>query len=353
MKHGLLLLPLALGVISGCSHPLQLVTDSRIAIDKPVPVRVTAELPPTNNTGPVIEMDVEGEANCVAGPKIAVVDVDGLLLNVNMTGPYSAGENPVDLFRERLDAAARDPDVCGLVVRINSPGGGVAATGMMWRELRDWRARSHRPVVACLMDLATGGAYYLATASDRIIAHPGTVTGGVGVVLNLFNLEDFMGGLNIVAQPIKSGKNIDTGTVLRPLTPEAQRLLQGMADEFHDHFKEVVRRQRPHLDASGDETLDGRVFTASQALRRGLIDQVGYLDDAIAAARQAAGRDEARVVLLHRCNDPARTPYAITPNVPAQAALFPFSLPGAERSRLPTFLYAWQPDPTLERLGGK
>jgi protease-4 len=175
----------------------------------------------------------------------------------------------------------------------------------------------------------------------------------VGVVLNLYNLEDFMGGLNIVAQPIKSGKNIDAGTVLRPLTQEAQRLLQGMADEFHDHFKEVVRRQRPHLDACGDETLDGRVFTASQALRRGLIDQVGYLDDAIAAARQAAGRVDARVVLLHRCNDPARTPYATTPNVPAQAALFPFSLPGAERSRLPTFLYAWQPDPTLERLGGK
>jgi protease-4 len=351
MRRLLALLLLSLSP-AGCVGPLKLLTDSRIAVDGPVAARVTAELPPTNNTGPVLEMPVDGRGDCPGGPKVALVDVDGLLLNLSMTGPYSAGENPVDLFRERLDAAAA-PDICALVVRINSPGGAVAATDMMWQELQAWRARTHRPVIACLMDLATGGAYYLATASDRIVAHPMTITGGVGVVLNLYNLEDFMGGVNIVPQPIKAGKNIDTGTMTRPLTPESRRLLQEMADEFHDRFKEVVRQQRPQLSLAEGATLDGRVFTARQALRHGLIDEVGYLADAIALARKAAGQPDARVVMLHRGNDPARAPYATTPNVPLQATLLPFSLPGAERSRLPTFLYLWQPDPTLERLSGK
>jgi protease-4 len=352
MRQVLPLVVLSLGVV-GCVRPLKLVTDSRVAVEGPVTARVTAEVAPTSNTGPVVEMPVDGSGGSCAEAKVALVDVDGLLLNQNMTGPYSAGENPVDLFRERLDAAGTDPAVCALVVRINSPGGAVAATDIMWRDLQAWRARTRRPVVACLLDLATGGAYYLATASDRIVAHPMTVTGGIGVVLNLYNLEDFMGGLRIVPQPIKAGKNIDTGTMTGPLSNEAKRLLQGMADEFHDRFKEVVRQQRPNVDLADGKTFDGRVFTASQALRRGLIDEVGYLEDAIALARNAAGQPGARVVMLHRSNDRARTLYATTPNTPLQASLFPVSLPGAERSRLPTFLYLWQADPTLERLSGR
>jgi protease-4 len=101
------------------------------------------------------------------------------------------------------------------------------------------------------------------------------------------------------------------------------------------------------------DTFDGRPFTARQALGRGLIDRVGYLEDAVALAGQKAGQPKARPVLFHRCNDPARTAYATTPDVPLQATLWPVSLPGADRSRLPSFLYLWQPDPTLERLGGR
>jgi protease-4 len=335
----------------GCIHPLKLVTDDRITVDGPV--NITAELQPTNNTRPLVQMPVDGHPGCSCGPKVAIIDVDGLLLNLNMTGPYSAGENPVDVFRERLDAAAADSAICALVVRINSPGGAVAASDMMWRELQEWRTRTHRPVVACLMDLATGGGYYLATASDRIVAHPMTITGGVGVVLNLYNLQDFMGGLNIVAQPIKAGKNIDVGSMLKPLPPQQRQMLQELADEFHVRFKDVVQKNRPELDLADGSTLDGRVFTGPHAQKLGLVDDVGYLEDAIHHARQMAHQPTASVIVLHRSNDPARTPYATTPNIPLQATFLPVSLPGAERSRLPTFLYLWQPDPTLERLSGK
>jgi len=335
--------------LAGCLRPIKVVTEDRLRFDN----ALAAEIVPTSNAKPIVAMPVDGSGKSSGGPHVAIVDVDGLLLNTNLTGPYSSGDNPVDLLREKLDAAAADPCNVALVVRINSPGGSVTATDIMWRELQRFREHTHRPVVACLMDVGTSGAYYLATASDLIIAHPTSITGGIGVVLNLFNLEDTMNVLNITTQSIKAGKRIDIGTVTAALAPEEKTLLQQIADEFHERFRSVVRQQRPKLDPVDSAIFDGRVFTASQALKYGLIDRIGYIDEALAAARELAGQPRANTVVLHRCGDTARTPFATTPNVPLQANLFPFSLPGLERNKLPAFLYMWSPDPTLERLSGK
>src|SRR5262249_54803669 len=125
------------------------------------------------------------------------------------------------------------------------------------------------------------------------------------------------------------------------------------ADQLHERFQAIVSHQRPHVDLAGGTTMDGRILTSQDALERGLIDHIGYLDDAIEAARQMACQPGASPVVFHRCNDVARTPYATTPNVPLQASWIPFSVPGAERYRLPTFLYLWQPDPTLLRMSGQ
>jgi protease-4 len=337
---GLLLLALT---ATGCARPFQVEASGKITTDIPV----------VSDGGPVVAVPLEGGAGSGKGCKVAVIDVDGLLVNTDFTGPSSLGENPLALFREKLDAAAADAGVCALVVRINSPGGGVATSDVMWHDLQAFRTRTHRPVVACLMDVGTGGAYYLATASDAIVAQPGTVTGGIGVILNLYNLRELMAQYNVFSQEIKSGKNIDMGTSLRNLSPEAKELLQEMAVEFHQRFQQVVQEARPGVDLGGGTTFDGRVFTARQALARRLIDQIGYLDDAVALAGQLAKVEGAGVVFLHRANDPARSLYAVTPNVPLQATGVPVSLPGLERSRLPTFLYLWQPEATLERLSGK
>jgi protease-4 len=345
------LLALALAGFAGCLHPIR--TDDCIRVDGPVALKANVELDPKNNAPPLEQMPVGGKRCPPGGPRVAVLDVDGLLLNTNLTGPYSTGENPVDLFREKLDRAAADPAICAVVVRINSPGGAVTATDIMWRDLEAFRERTHRPVVACLMDLGCSGGYYLATASDVIFAHPTTITGGIGVVMNVWNLEDALGTFNIRTQFIKAGPRIDTGNIVKSLDPESRRLLQRMADQLHARFQYVVRTQRPRLDPAGGSTLDGRILGAQEALDRGLIDHIGYLDDAIETARQLACQPAAGVVLLHRCNDVARTPYATTPNIPLQATWIPFSVPGADRSRWPTFLYLWQPDPTLIHLSGQ
>jgi len=348
MKRALVMLILLCG---GCFHPLQ--TESRLSITGPVLTRVTAEVEPKNNSSPLQEMPVQGACAAAGSAKIALIDVDGLLLNQNLTGPFSSGENPVDTFREKLDAAAADPAVCALVLRINSPGGSVTATDLMWREMQRFRICSKKPVVACLMDLGCGGAYYLATASDRIVAHPTSITGGIGVVLNLFNLQDLLAVFSIANQSIKAGKNIDMGDQTASIPPESKKMLQAMADEFHTRFQLIVKQQRPQVDPADATTFDGRVFPAAQALKRRLIDRVGYLEDALNVARGLAGQPQAQVVMFHRPNDMARTPFATTPNQPLQAAAFPVSVPGIERGRLPTFLYLWQPDPTLLRLSGQ
>jgi protease-4 len=331
--------------VSGCLHPVKAV----LRVDGPI----FGDMAHNNNDRPIVAMPVDEAGRNCKKPHVAIIDVDGLLLNTNLTGPYSSGDNPVDVFREKLDAAAADQCCVALVVRINSPGGSVTASDMMWRELQWFREKTGRPVVACLMDLACGGAYYLATASDLILAHPTTVTGGVGVVLNLYNFRDAMGTISLVDQSIKAGTNIDIGSALKPLPPEAEKLLQEMANELHDRFRAAVRSRRSGDIPIDDVALDGRVFLASKALGHGLVDRIGYLPDAIASARELACRPQAGTVLFHRAGDTARTPYATTPNIPIQASLLPFSVPGLERSKLPTFLYLWQPDPTLERLSGK
>jgi protease-4 len=328
---------------SGCLHPVKLVTDNRVVV----------EMPPVGDGGPVSATFTPGHPLPCGTPRIAVVDVDGLLANTDFTGPSSLGENPVALFRERLDAVAADHDVCGVVLRVNSPGGSVTATDIMWHDLTAFRQRTRLPVVACLLDVGAGGGYYLATASDVIVAHPTTVTGGIGVILNLYNLREMMAQFNILSQEVKSGHLIDMGTPTRNLTEEARHLLQKMADEYHQRFIEVVLHARPKVQAGDRTNFDGRVFLAREAHQRGLIDQVGYLDDAITLAGVLGHHPCAAPVFYRRHNDPGHGLYASTPNTPLQATAWPIAVPGLDRSRLPAFLYLWQPETTLERVSGR
>jgi len=316
----------------GCKHPL--LTRSF----------VTTDLPGVKDPTPVIPMHVEGCASCA---KIALIDVDGVLVNQNLVGLNSMGENPVDAFREKLDRVARTPCVTAVVVRINSPGGSVTASDIMWRDLNAFKQRTGLPVIACIMDVGAGGAYYLATAADHIIAHPTSLTGGIGVILNIYNLQAAMELQSIVSSPVKAGKFTDLGSSERAMTPQSEKILKDLARNFHTRFRDIVRASRG-LDLRNDSVVfDGRVFGAQDALNKRLIDSSGYVDDALQLARNQAGTPDAATVIFHRRKDRARTPYAITPNTPVTGDIVPLSLPGLDRSKLPAFLYMWQPESTI------
>jgi protease-4 len=343
--------------LSGCNH-FRIETASQVDVVSPVRNEVSMEMYPgtlPGRAGPLIEMCLPGYGSGHGRAKIAVLDVDGLLLNQNLSipGPWGTGlvgENPLALFHEKLQAIQADPCVGAVLLRINSPGGGVSTTDMMWQELQRYRHTTGKPVVACLMDVAAGGGYYLATAADYIVAHPTTITGGIGVIWNSYNLKDTMAQVNIIPQPIKSGELIDMGSTSKFLTGDAKRILQQMADEFHQRFKDVVLTARPKTASAGPGVFDGQVYTAQQALRYGLIDEIGYLEQAIGMAQRLAHQDGASVVMYRRKTDAAYSAYAIslTQGTPPASPLV-MSLPGLERSRLPAFLYLWQPEPTLDR----
>src|SRR5579872_699 len=276
-------------------------------------------LAPVNpNAGPMQPVAVEwGDYRA----RVAIVDVDGLILNTPFVGPMSVGENPVALFREKLQAIECDPCVKAVVLRINSPGGGVAACQAMRHDLEKFKQRTHLPVIACLMDVAAGGAYYLASASDMIVAGQTSVTGGIGVLINLFNLRDLMAQFNVIPQIVKSGEYVDIGTSARALDPAEKAILQTMSDEFHKQIQQEILQSRQKLNVEGGTTFDGRIFTGNQALTRGLVDHIGDLDDAIQLASQVAcsGRGlsgtRPQVVMYRRLNDPAHSIYAITANI--------------------------------------
>lgn len=346
-----ILIVMALLPLAGCER-LLVRTDSHVHVDNPIITQVTAEVPPVAVAGPLRQVVVSAGTSQT---KIAIVDVDGILLNTPFAGPSSLGENPVALFEEKLKSIKADPCIRAVVLRINSPGGGVGASHSMRTELLRFKAETGLPVVASLLDNATGGAYYLASASDAIVTSPTSVTGGVGVILNLYNLRDLMAQFNILTQSITAGKLAEIGTPARNMTEEEKQILVSMAEEYHKLMNQAVRTSRPQLRGEDALLLDGRVFTGSQAVQNGLADRIGDLPDAIAIATQLTQQTACTptVVLLRRGNDPAHSMYAVSANVPLQAAGILPSIPGLDRTRIPTFLSMWQPELTMEKLSGK
>jgi len=286
--------------------------------------------------------------------RIALIDLDGLLVNHNFGSMAPVGDNPLASFREKLEAAARDPQSVAVLLRINSPGGSVTGSDIMAEELRQFRAETGKPVVSSLMDLATSGAYLVAVHSDRIVAHPTSLTGGLGVIFNHYHLKDAMQQVGITPNDVKSGDMIDMGTVSRTLSPETRQLLQQMADSYRERLQTRVRERRTAMTAQDLQVLqDGRVVIASEALKLHLVDRLGYVHEAIDEAERLVGASGAEVAVFHRVGYPARSLYAIDPTPAPLSEVVPLSYPGLDRSKLPTFLYLWQPDPTLPRLGGR
>jgi len=350
--HRVFVLSILALALAGChSIPLSgnVATDARVSAGFQGSVDV--RLPTAPDPGPMVPIVVR------AGPggalRVAIIDVDGLLVNQNLTGLYSIGENPVSAFREKLEMAAGDPRVRAVVLRIHSPGGGVTASDILAEELRRFRQATQKPVVACLMDIATGGAYYLALGADRVIALPTSVTGAVGAIINHANLRDAMSQFNINVDPVKAGELVDMGSVTAPLPDDARALFQEMVDGYRNRFVARMARYRPAMTAEDRKAIqDGRIVASTRALALHMVDRLGYVDDAIAEAERLGSCPGSEVVFFQRAGHPTRSIYAIVPNVPLQSELIPFSYPGLERSKLPTFLYLWQPDPTITRQAG-
>ncbi|MHC4294891.1 MAG: S49 family peptidase, partial [Planctomycetota bacterium] len=193
------------------------------------------------------ETTVSSDPGLFVTDKILLLDVDGLLLNDRREGVLSPGENPVSLWVEKLDKAQGDANIKGVVVRINSPGGGVTASDIMYERLKRFREQRDIPVVAVIEDVGASGGYYVACAADTILAHPTSVTGSIGVLVQTFSLAGTMKLLRIDARAVTSGEKKDMGSPFKPLDEEDLAIFQGIVDEFHQRFLNVVSANRPEL----------------------------------------------------------------------------------------------------------
>jgi protease-4 len=300
-------------------------------------------LTPTHVGGPVEETTVADACGLCCRNKIALIDVEGMILNARGSSLFGSGDNPVSLFRERLDEAAHDRRVKAVVLRINSPGGAVTASDIMYQDLLRFRKETGKPVVACMMDVAASGAYYLAVGCDRVYAHPTTVTGSIGVIMSLYNASGLMGMIGVHSDPIKSGPNKDLGNPGRPMTPEERAILQGMVDCFYNQFVQVVVRGRGLPEERVRALADGRVYTGLDAQKLGLVDEIGYLEDAIKAAKGMACIDDAAVVAYDRCSGYRGSVYAGAPHIPSEINV-KLDVPGlAGPAGAAGFLYLWEP----------
>jgi protease IV len=202
-------------------------------------------------------------------------------------------EGTIDNSRELSDELRRfreAPWIKAVVVRIDSPGGAVAPTQEIVEEIQ--RTRKKKPLIASLGGTAASGGYYIASACEKIIANPGTLTGSIGVIMELNNVEELMKKIGVKGYNIKSGVNKDIGSPFQPLSREGREILQALVDNVYAQFVTAVAKGRGMSEAEVRKLADGRVYSGAQAKDLGLVDQLGGLEDAIEFAAKRAGIGE-------------------------------------------------------------
>lgn len=275
------------------------------------------------------------------GPKILMIDVSGLLTNqASQNFLYSEEAQPARV-RQELKLAAEEGDIRALLLRIDSPGGTVNASEILYDELTRYKKAHHVPVVAQMMGVAASGAYYVAMAADQVRAYPTTVTGSIGVIMAGVNVSGLMHKIGIKDQTLTTGPYKDAGSPLRPMRSDERAQLMSVERDLFHRFLAVVDAGRPHLKPAQIRKLaDGRVYSAEQALANGLIDAIGTLPDAVDATKKAAGIEGAARVVVYERPDELRENLFSTrsANVDPQArAALQEDLSG------PGFLYLWDP----------
>ena len=243
-----------------------------------------------------------------SAPKVALIEVEGMIANSQSGGLLQATENPVSRFSQQMDRAAADEDVKAVVLRVNSPGGTVTGSDTMYGIVKRFRERTKKPVVAAAQEVSASGAYYVSLASDRIYAQPTSVIGSIGVIFSVVEFQGALSKLGINSTSIKSGTLKDMGSPFKALDDNERGVMQEMVDEYFTRFATLVRERRPNLSEAAVANVaeyrkdgytgvfSGRVYSGETAKKLGLVDEVGTLEESIADAKKMENETNAAVV---------------------------------------------------------
>ena len=202
---------------------------------------------------------------------------------VTIAGAITSSEKII----EQIDIFKDDGSVKAIVLRVNSPGGGVSPSQEIYDEVK--AAAAVKPVVVSMGSVAASGGYYIAVPAQRILANPGTITGSIGVIMQFTNVEELLGKVGLKSQVVKSGLHKDIGSPVRPMSSADREILQSLIDDVYAQFVQAVAESRQMEPEKVRQLADGRIFTGRQALEAGLVDELGGYQDAIRVAAELAG----------------------------------------------------------------
>jgi protease IV len=231
--------------------------------------------------GSLAEISIE-EGNSAV--KILLVDIDGPISNRSkktLSG-FKSETGMVDRVREILKKAEKDKKIKSILLRINSPGGTVTSSDIIYNEIKSFKERNKIKVYVSVVDVAASGGYYIAMASDFIMVHPTSITGSIGVLVLKLNLKGLMDKVGVEWEVVKSAEKKDFMSPFRALSNEERKLFQKTIDGYYERFVSIVASNRHQLDVNAVKVLaDGRVFDSHEALQRKLVDSIGYLSDLV------------------------------------------------------------------------
>lgn len=295
----------------------------------------------TPRMAPLKEKTISGAGE----DKVLMVDIKGVISNKRTVSALGIETKlgMVDRVREILKKAEKDPKIKALILRINTPGGTVTASDIIYHEIKTFKQRRNVKVYAVVMDIAASGGYYIAQAADRIIVHPTSLTGSIGVIALKMNLKGLMDKIGVDFEVIKSGDKKDFLSPFRPLTEDERKVFQETIDSLHQRFISTIEENRKQLSRDEINGLaDGRIYTSQQALKSKLIDQIAYMDEAEAFIRKDLGLDAMSVVIYHRAGQYKSNIYSSPPTPP----IINFNLVNLNfipDTPEPNFMYLWMP----------
>lgn len=320
MRKRFLVVVISVLIISGCGAPeVKLFTDS---------------------TDPLQEFTLEGKTK----EKILIIPIRGLISTAPDEGFLSTRPSLVQEVVSQLKRAKDDKNIKAIILQINSLGGTVTASDILYHEIKRLKEENEIIIVAVLMDLATSGGYYIALPANLIIAHPTTVTGSVGVVFIRPDLTELMNKIGLQVNVSKSGEKKDMGTFYRDSSPEENELFQDLVDKMGKRFVDLVSEHR-NIDNQGlSHVASAKIMLADEAEKLGLIDRTGYINDALDETKKLAGLpDNTKIVVYRRSNYPDDNYYNPITMKSSGKALYMINLGIDNKATLlaPGFYYLW------------
>jgi protease-4 len=296
----------------------------------------------TDNRDPLKERVLAGSSRS----KVLIIPVFGIISDIPEFGLIRQKPSMLQEVVSQLNLAAADPDIKAVILKVNSPGGSVTASDIMYHEISRYKKNTGVKVIVSMMDIAASGGYYISLPADRIIAHPTTITGSVGVIFLHPGIAGLLGKIGVVVNVNKSGRNKDMGSPFRNSTEEEKKLFNELIRKLGKRFTDLVMKNRKITPESMKKIATARVFLPEEARELGLIDGIGYLNDAVAEAKKLAGLpDDPRIIVYRRSYYPQDNVYNDTNygSEPLKPSLIDLGVLSGLRKLSSGFYFLWTP----------